>query len=75
MKYCYFFHHLFDFFDLKNNNITTGSAFFCNGLQQSATQSEALVKLTVYQISHKMSSIFMIADRTYLYGVYDLILA
>ena len=75
MKYCYLFHHLFDFFDFKNNNITTSSAFFCNGLKQSATQSEALVKLTVYQTSHKISSIFMIADRTYLYSVYDLILA
>ena len=45
-----FFHHLFDFFDLKNN-ITTSSPFFCNALKQSATQS-ALVKLTVYQTSH-----------------------
>ena len=75
MKYCYFFHHLFDFFDLKNTNITTSSAFFCNGLKQSTTQSEALVKMTVYQTSHKSSSTFMIADRTCLYSVYELILA
>ena len=74
MKYCYFF-IMFDFFDLKNNNITTSSAFFCNGLKQSATQSEALIKWTVYQTSHQISSIFMIADRTYLYSVYDLNLA
>ena len=64
MKYCYFFHRLFDFFYLKSNNITTSSAFFFNGLKQSATQSEALVKWTVYQTSHKISSIFMIGLNT-----------